>query len=430
MVAGLLLGLVLALIVLALSATTPSEEIRVPPDVPAPGGATFLDLISLSSEVRFSGGNRVELLVDGGRTFRRMFDDIRAARRSITLQLYFCQPGDMADELAAALIDRARAGVRVLFLHDAFGSDLPDSYFQPLLEAGVDARTFRPIRWWTLHKAQERSHARIVIVDGEIGYTGGFGIDDRWSAHGTDDEAGWRDTNVRFTGPVVGSLQGAFAGGWAETAGEVLVDRRFYPDIRDGDSRSGFASARLSDPMLAGLIHSRPDLGSSAAERLLALTIAATRRTLYIANAYFVPGPAFRKLLVAAAHRGVDVRILAPSENSDIPIVRYAGRSLYPELMAGGVRIYEYEPAMMHAKTMVADSAWSMIGTINFDNRSLALNEETSLLIQDPDIGARMDEIFLQDLKQAVEITPESYARRRLGERLKERVAAMGARML
>jgi cardiolipin synthase A/B len=312
----------------------------------------------------------------------------------------------------------------VLFLHDAFGSDLPDSYFEPLREAGVEAHRFRPVRWWTLHKAQERSHARIVVIDGEIGYTGGFGIDDRWSAHGTDDEAGWRDTNARFTGPGVASLQAAFAASWAETAGEVLVDRSFYPDIRNGDG------ARTAEAMVAGVIHSRPDLGSSTAERLLALTIAATRHTLYIANAYFVPSSDFRGLLIAAARRGVDVRVLAPSENSDIPIVRYAGRGLYPELMDGGVRIYEYQPAMMHAKTLVADGIWSMIGTINFDNRSLALNEETSLLVQDPDIGSRMDAIFRQDLEQAVEITPASYAQRKPGERLKERIAAMGARLL
>jgi cardiolipin synthase A/B len=430
LVAGLVLGLGLAVVVLLLSATAPSEAIRVPRDLPAPRGPAFLDLISLSADVRFSGGNQIELLVDGGETFRRLFADIRAARQSITLQLYYCQPGDMADELASALIERARAGVRVLFLHDAFGSDLPASYFQPLSEAGVEARTFRPVRWWTLHKAQERSHARIVVIDGKIGYTGGFGIDDRWSAAGTDEEAGWRDTNVRFTGPGAASLQGAFAAGWAETAGEVLVDRTFYPDIRSPDTRAFSVLPGLLTPMVAGVIHSQPALGSSTAERLLALTIAAARRTLYIANAYFVPSSDFRQLLIGAARRSVDVRILAPSENSDIPIVRYAGRGLFPELMEGGVRIYEYQPAMMHAKTLVADGVWSMVGTINFDNRSLALNEETSLLVQDEDIGARMEEIFLEDLGQAVEITPSSYARRSRGARLRERIAAAGSRLL
>jgi cardiolipin synthase A/B len=428
-VAGIILGLVLAGVLLILSATAPSEPIRVPWGLPPPGDRQFLDLIALSSQVRFTGGNQAEVLLGGGRTFRRLFADLREARHSVTLQLYFCQPGDMADQLALVLAERARAGVRVLFLHDAFGSDLPDSWFHPLREAGVDARTFRPVRWWTLHKAQERSHARIVVIDGEIAYTGGFGIDDRWSAHGTEDEAGWRDTNVRFTGPTVASLQAAFAAAWAETAGEVLADPSFYPALRSGHCR-GLVPVRGSDPVVAGVIHSQPDLGSSSAERLLALTIAAARQTLYVANAYFVPGAEFRALFIAAARRGVDVRILTPSENSDIPLVRYAGRGLYPELMAGGVRIYEYQPAMMHAKTLVADGIWSMVGTINFDNRSLALNEETSLLIQDADIGARMEEVFLQDLEQAIEITPESYARRPAAERIRERIAALGARLL
>jgi cardiolipin synthase A/B len=429
-VLGVLLGVILVVVLLGLSATTPSERVRIPRDLPRPGDPEFLDLVALSSDVRFYADNRVELLVDGGRTFRRLFEDIRSATRSITLQLYFCQPGDMADQLGEALMERARAGVRVLFLHDAFGSDLPDSYFEPLREAGVNARTFRPLRWWTLHKAQERSHARIVVIDGEIGYTGGFGIDDRWSAHGTEEEAGWRDTNVRFTGPAVASLQAAFAGSWAESAGEVLVDRAFYPGLQDSSAGHAVTDAQRREPALAGVIYSRPALGSSTAERLLALTIVAARETLYIANAYFVPGTEYREMLAAAARRGVDVRVLAPSDNSDIPIVRYAGRALFPELMAAGVRIYEYTPAMMHAKTMVADGVWSMIGTINFDNRSLALNEESSLLVQDAEVGARVQEVFLNDLEQAVEITPESFARRPLHERVKERIATAGSRLL
>jgi cardiolipin synthase A/B len=426
-VAGIILGLVVAVVLLALSATTPSEPIRLPSDVPAAHESAFLDLLALSTETRFLGGNRVEVLVDGGVTFRRLFDDIRAARRSVTLQLYYCQPGEIADELAEVLMERAGAGVPVLFLHDAFGSDLPDAYFEPLRAAGVDARVFRPLRWWTLHKAQERSHARIIVIDGEIGYTGGFGIDDRWSAHGTAREAGWRDTNARFTGPAVASLQAAFAGSWAESAGQVLAHPSFYPHL--GDDRASF-DVPITIPSAAGVTHSRPDLGSSPAERLLALSIAAARHTLYVANAYFVPGPEFRSMLVAAARRGVDVRILAPSENTDVPVVRYAGRALFPELMRGGVRVYEFQPAMMHAKTMVVDAVWSMIGTINFDNRSLALNEETSLLVQDPDVGARMQEIFLADLEQAIEITPRDYDRRPLHEKLKERTASLGARLL
>jgi cardiolipin synthase A/B len=429
-VAGIVVGVVLVVVVLALAATTPTERLDIPWGVPAPGDPAFLDLVALTADVRFTAGNDIELVLDGRATFDRLFADLRAARRTITLQVYYCAPGRIADELAAILVERARAGVRVLFLDDAFGSELSDDYFQPLRAAGVDARTFRPLRWWTLYRAHERSHARIVVIDGVIGYTGGFGIDDRWSARGTSDEPGWRDTNVRFTGPAVASLQAAFAAGWAETAGQLLMGDTFYPGIQKGESIYAMRPDRLLSPVIAGLIHSRPDVGASTAERLLSLTIAAARKRLYIANAYFVPSDEFRELLIAAARRGVDVRVLTPSDNTDIPLVRYAGRGMYDELLGGGIRIYEYQPAMMHAKTLVADGVWSIVGTLNFDNRSLSLNEETSLLIQDPDIGARMDDVFLQDLRRAIEITPESFALRPRWERVKEGIAVRGARLL
>jgi cardiolipin synthase A/B len=429
-VAGIVVGVILVVVVLMLAATTPTDQLSIPRDVPPPGDPAFIDLVSVTSDVRFWGGNDVEVLADGAATFDRLFRDVAGARTTVTVQLYYCAPGRIADRLAGVLADRARAGVRVLFLHDAFGSSLPDEYFEPLRDAGVEAHVFRPVRSWTLHRAHERSHARIVVVDGTVGFTGGFGLDDRWSAEGTEDEPGWRDTNARVTGPAVSSLQAAFAAGWAEATGELLAGPEFYPHIRNGGPGPTAPRTRLSDPVVAGLLHSRPDIGTSTAERLLALTIAAARERLYIANAYFVPSDEFRELLVDAAGRGVDVRLLTPSDRSDIPVVRFAGRGMYDELLAGGVRIYEYQPAMMHAKTFVADGVWSNIGTLNFDNRSLALNEESSLLVQDPDVGARMEALFLEDLEHAIEITPDSFARRPLHERFKEQIAVRAARLL
>ncbi len=429
-VLGFIVGVILVIVVLITAATAPPERLVMPRDVPAPDDLAFLDQVSLTSNIRFFDGNEVELVLDGRETFPRLFADLRAARRSITLHLYYCQPGHVADELRSILIDRARAGVRILFLDDAFGSDLPDSYFEPLRQAGVDARTFRPLRWWTVHRAHERSHARLVVIDGTIGYTGGFGLADLWSARGDGDEPGWRDTNVRVTGPVVAAFQAAFAAGWAEAAGELLMGSLYYPGIHERESAYGLPTRRCARPVIAGLLHSRPDIGMSGAERLLAFTIASARERLYIANAYFVPGDEFRELLTDAAGRGVDVRILAPSSNTDVPIVRYAGRGMYQELLDGGVRIYEYQPAMMHAKTLVADGAWSIVGTLNFDNRSLSLNEETSLLTQDREIGARLESLFLEDLGSAIEITPASFARRPRVERWKERTAVRGARLL
>lgn len=428
-IGGIVLGMVLVVVVLVIAATAPMNRLAMPRDVPAPGERAFVELASVTADVWFSGGNGVEVLVDGAGTFDRLFDDISRARATVTLQLYYCAPGRLADALAERLVERARAGVRVLFLHDAVGSSLPDEYFEPLREAGVEAHVFRPLRSWTVHRAHERSHARIVVMDGEVGYTGGFGLDDRWSDAGVRGEPGWRDTNVRFTGPAVASLQAAFAAGWAEAAGELLMGPEFYPHMDDDPPRQS-RRTRRSDPVLCGLLHSRPDIGASTAERLLALTIAAARERLYIANAYFVPGDEFRELLVEAAGRGVDVRILTASDRTDIPIVRFAGRGMYDELMAGGVRVYEYQPAMMHAKTLVADGIWTSIGTLNFDNRSLALNEESSLLVQDPDVGARMEALFLADLEHAIEITPDAFAIRPRHEQVKEQLAVRAARLL
>jgi cardiolipin synthase A/B len=422
-VAGVLAGLVLATVLLVLAVTAPSERMRTPGDLPAPQDPAFLELVGLASDVSFSPGHQVEILLDGGPTFERLFGDLRAARHSITIQLYYCAPGALAHELADILIDRTRAGVRVLFLHDAFGSQLSDAYIERLRQAGVDARTFRPMHWWTLHKAQERSHARIVVVDGRVGYTGGFGLDDRWSAQGDGGQAGWRDTNVRFTGPAVAAPQAAFAAGLAEAAGQLLVDRIFYPTLGEGGDQP-------ADGVVAGLLHSRPDVGTSTAERLLVLTLAAARRSLFITNAYFVPSRQYRRLLREAVERGVDVRILTASEATDIPVARYAGRGFYTELLRGGVRIYEYLPTMMHAKTLVADGLWVSIGTLNFDNRSLALNEESTLLARDREVGARMREIFEADLERATEVTLERFARRGPLERARERLAAAGARLL
>jgi cardiolipin synthase A/B len=429
-VVGLALGVLLVSAFFIFAATAPVEHIELSEKVPTVHEAAFLDLIALSADVRFGGGNRVELLLDGGQTYPRLFEELGEARRSITIQLYFCAPGRLADRLAEVLIERAGAGVRVLFLHDAFGSDLPGSYIERLRESGVEAHTFRPVRWWTLHKAQERSHTRSVVIDGEVGYTGGFGIDDRWSAAGTEDERGWRDTNVRFTGPAVISLQAAFAAAWAETAGELLAGDAFYPGLEDGDLGVAFPRGGAPTPIVAGVIHSRPDVGSSSAERLLALTLGGATRTIDIANAYFVPGPEFRELLVMASRRGVRVRLLTPSANTDIPVVRWASRALFPELLSAGIQIFEYQPAMMHAKTIVVDGVWSVVGTLNFDNRSLAMNEETSLLVHDPAIGAALETVFQEDLERSVEITPEAFARRGTMDRIKERVAVAGARLL
>ena len=388
---------------------------------PVAADSSFRDLIGLFSGTHIEPGHRVEQLLNGDGTYPRLWADLRSARSTITVQMYYSKPGEVADSLAAILSDRADAGVRVLLLLDAFGSQtLQKAWMENLQEAGVEVRLLRKLRWYSLHNAGDRSHARVVVVDGRIGYTGGFGIADYWLGGGQKEDE-WRESNVRFEGPAVQALQAAFAAAWVEPTGELLVDERFFPR-RALQERPGSA--------MAGLLYTATTTGSTAAERFLALTIASATRTLFIANSYFVPDDDFRDLLIASAKRGVDVRVLTANVLTDVKVTWYAGRARYEELLAGGVKVYEYQPAMMHAKTIVVDGIWGTIGSMNFDNRSLAFNNETNLVVWDRAFGAALDSTFADDLRRSREISLSDFKRRPLTERMVELGASLFSRLL
>jgi cardiolipin synthase len=389
-------------------------------ELPQTDDERFQSSIELLTGTSLSCGNCAEVCLNGDGTYDRLFKDIASARETLTLQMYYCQPGRVADRFGEAMRERARAGVRVMFLLDAFGSaKLSDEYLDSLKQAGVEVAKFRPVNWYALEKAYARSHIRVVVIDGRIGYTGGFGMDDKWLGNGQSKEE-WRDTNVRFTGPAVNQLQATFATGWAEATGELLVGDVLFPSAPD----------ESSEKMKATLLHTAPTIGSTAAERLLALSIAAARHTLYVTNSYFVPDDDFVRLLRQAAGRGVDVRILSPGAMNDVKSTWYAGRAQYEELLEGGVRIFWYQPAMMHAKSFVVDGCWSSIGTMNFDNRSLAFNDESNLLVLDDEFGATVRATFLDDLTRSTEVTLEEFRRRPAKERVYEWVASRVARVL
>jgi cardiolipin synthase len=423
--AVLLLLLVLALIGLRyLTRGTPVADVSGVDgnfELPTTGDDEFTTSIELLTGTKLTCGNQAVLCLNGDGTYDRLFEDLAGATLTITLQMYYCQPGKVADRFAEIMRDRAKAGVRVLFLLDAFGSaHLTKAYLQSLSEAGVEVVKFRPVNWYQLEKAYARSHIRVVVVDWRIGYTGGFGMDDKWLGDGRHDGQ-WRDTNVRFTGPAVLQLQATFAKGWAEATGELLTGLELFPPATEDGKRGA---------MLATLLHTAPTIGSTAAERLLALSIAAARHTLYITNSYFVPDDDLRRLLRDAARRGVDVRVLTASEKTDVKPVRLAAHDRYEELLRGGVRIYEYQPSMIHAKTLVADGRWATVGTMNFDNRSLALNEESNLIAFDRVVGARLDSVFLEDLRHSREIRLPEFARRPWRQRLLESGASLFTRLM
>ena len=370
-----------------------------PPQVSDP---LFPRSIELFTGTHIEPGNKIEILLNGEGTYPTLWKDLASAQKTLTVQMYYSQPGAVADTMAKYLSERARAGVRVLVLLDAFGSGtLTKEWVDSLRQSGVEIAWLRKVRWYTLHKATQRSHVRVIVVDGRVGYTGGFGLADYWLGDGRHAEQ-WRESNVRFSGPTVAGLQAAFASGWAESTGELLTGDLFFPPI----------AFETDGSVQAGLMHSLPTIGSTPAERFLALTIAGARKTLYISNSYFVPNVDFCKLLTNAAKRGVDVRVLTVSEETDVKTTWYAGRALYEGLLAGGVKIYEYKPAMMHAKTIVVDGLWTAVGSMNFDNRSIAFNNEAQILALDSTVGKKMEEIFLEDLKYSEEIKLDTFRNR------------------
>lgn len=372
----------------------------------APAEPSFPLSVAVLTGVSIVPGNRVELALNGNGTFPRLWTDLHGAQRSITIQNYYAGPGRVADKLASILEERARAGVAVYLLYDAFGSGLPDGYFTKLRAAGVRAVAFRPLKFRNLWVVQNRSHVRAIVVDSRVGWTGGFGIDDKWLGDGRRPEE-WRETNVRFQGPAVRQLEAAFVAGWTEATGELLTGRMTLETHEGGVAR-------------AGLLYTAPTLGSTPAERYLALSIGGARERLYITNAYFAPDESFVALLTQAAKRGVDVRVLVGGPRTDVRAARLAAHGRYEALLEAGVRVYEYQPTTLHAKTFVVDGMWVSVGTMNFDNRSLALNDESTLMVLDSAAGQRMEAVFLDDLKHSLEIDLEVFRRRPWSRRLAE----------
>jgi cardiolipin synthase A/B len=378
---------------------------------PSVGDSLFAEAMELYTSTHFSRGNAVTLCLNGDGTYPQLWKDLSSAQHTITVQMYYSEPGKVTNQMRDVLAERARAGVRVLVLLDAFGSGpLRKTDFESVLTAaGAQVRWLRTIRWYTLNRAATRSHVRVVVIDGHIGFTGGFGLADYWLGDGHQDKQ-WRESNVRFEGPAVAALQAAFAAGWAETTGMLLTGDMFFPQ-------------RIFEPVgntIAGLMHTVPAVGSTSAERFLALSIAGARKTLYITNSYFVPDQEFREMLIQAAQRGVDVRVITAGDKSDVKTTVFAGRAYYDHLIRNGVHIYEYTPTMMHAKTIVADGEWSSVGSMNFDNRSLAFNNEANLDVLDTTFGAQMDSVFRDDLTHSKQILLPEWERRSPYERVME----------
>lgn len=386
---------------------------------PAVGDDEFLYAAETITGAPVSRGNEAELLINGDEIFPAFLETIAGAQRTLNLLTYVYWRGDIARDVAGALCERASAGVEVNVLLDAVGSAKMElSLLRDMRGAGVNVARFRPPKPYALKRINHRTHRKLLIADGRTGMTGGVGIAEEWTGDAQDPDH-WRDTHVRVRGPVVRGLQGAFAENWLEATGDVLVGDGHLPELEELDGGGAMQVVRSS----AGV-------GDTNAEALFFLAIACARERLDLTAAYFAPRPAFVRALCEAADRGVDTRILVPGPHIDKEIVRVAGRAVYEELLDCGVSIFEYQPTMLHAKSLSIDGAWAAIGSVNFDNRSFALNDEATLCVHDARFAARLDEQFARDLEVAEEIQARRYAERSNGHRARETAAKLFRREL
>jgi len=358
-------------------------------------------------------GNRVQALQNGDQIFPAMLAAIRSAQTSVTFETFIYWSGQVGGDFAEALSERARAGVQVHVILDALGINrIDEDYIRRMEGAGVKLVRYRPVRWYTLGRLNNRTHRKILVVDGRVAFTGGVGIADVWLGN-ADSPEHWRDSHFRIEGPVVGQMQAAFNDNWTEAAGTVLHDERYFPPL---DS---------SGPLVAQVFISSNDGGPELTRMMYLMSIAGARQRIQIANAYFVPDDMARDMLVQARQRGVEIDIIVPGPITDAVVTRRSSRSRWGPLLQAGVRIHEYQPTMFHSKVMVVDGRWVSVGSTNFDNRSFRLNDELNLNVCDSAFAADLSRAFEDDLRRARPITFEAWRRRPFGEKLKEKLAGL-----
>lgn len=359
------------------------------------------------------GGNAIKALVNGDEIFPPMLEAIRGARKTICFETYIYWSGTIGREFAEALAQRAQAGVKVNVLLDWAGSFKMDQELMDLMkDAGVEVRKYHPLRWYNVSRMNNRTHRKILVVDGSIAFTGGVGIADNWLGHAQDADH-WRDSHYRIAGPVAAQMQAAFLDNWIKTSGEVLHGEDYFPELKPAGEH------------YAQVFKSSSSEGSESARLLYLLSIASAEKTIYIANAYFVPDDLSLDTLIQALRRGVALKILLPGKHIDTEPVRRASRARWGEILQAGGRIYEYQPTMYHCKIMVVDDVWTTVGSTNFDSRSFRLNDEANLNVYDRAFATEQIARIEDDLRHAREITLDEWTRRPLREKLLEHTAAL-----
>ena len=366
----------------------------------------FLYTLQSTCQAALHHGNRVTIYTNGPEFYPAMLDAIRSATKSINLECYIFQPGTIADQFIEALSDRARLGVNVTVVVDAIGSfNLWGRPLRRLREAGCRIESYQRMEWHRLARLNNRTHRELLIVDGKIAFAGGAGVADWWAI---DSKKGkrWRDTMARIEGPIVAALQGVAAENWLECCGEILTGPDYFPSLDAAGSTTAF------------VIKSSPADRATASRVAFQLLMEGADHHVRIQTPYFLPDRALRAALVRVAKRGVAVDVVVPGRITDQRWVRYASRRMWGQLLAAGVRIHEYRVSMTHAKVLIVDELWSVLGTTNIDNRSFEHNDEINVAMRDPEVASRLLEDYRRDLAVSDEITLQRWQRRPLWEKI------------
>ena len=356
------------------------------------------------------GGNAVTELLNGDQIFPPMLAAIQGAKKSITFETYIYWSGDIGKQFADALSERARAGVRVHVLLDWVGSaKMDESYLTEMQQAGVQIEKFHKPHWYNLARLNNRTHRKLLVVDGQVGFTGGVGIAPQWMGNAQNPDH-WRDSHYLVRGPVVAQMQATFLDNWLKVTGKVLHGALYFPPIAPAGAQK------------AQMFSSSPSSGSESMQLMYHLAITAAERSIDLSVAYFVPDELTQKHLMDALARGVRVRFITPGDHTDTETVKAASRATWGPLLQAGALIYEYQPTMYHCKVMIVDQLLVSVGSTNFDNRSFRLNDEANLNVYDAAFAKRQTEVFEDDLKRSRRVTYEEWLNRPLREKAHEKL--------
>ncbi len=400
-----MIGLGVLLWLLFVFLFTPRIDYRIARPL-RPDSDDFLRVVQSTCQATVHHHNHVEVLTNGAQFYPAMRDAILRAEASINVEAYIFAPGEAADMLIDAMVARARGGVEVRLVLDAIGSSLMGGESaRRLRDAGCHLRFYQPLKWYRLARFNNRTHRELLIIDGRVAFTGGAGVADWWLKP-VEGAPAWRDTMARIEGPIVASLQGVFAENWLECGGEILSSPRDWPHLEPAGTT------------VAMLVKSSPSDRATTSRVVFQMLIEGAVSEIDISTPYFLPDRALRQALIRAASRGVRVRVVVPGQRSDQRLVRLASRRMYGELLASGVRIFEYRPAMTHVKALLIDGTWAVIGTTNVDNRSFEHNDEVNVAFREGAVVVRLSRDFESDLAASDEVTTGVWNRRSRLEKL------------